>query len=218
MVIAGTDRQSAGWLLIYKLDSSLIMKKIIKATYVMFHVALLFSVNVANANFSLQSAEPAGVSLDGEFLKTDEALINRYLRQANLGNVSAQYNLALIYAKRHKDYSLAAFWYTKAAKQGHRASQNNLAVIYEHGKGVLKNYEKAVYWYEQAARLGDPVAQSNLGVMYELGRGVDQDYNEAARWYGYAAAQGDTVAMKNLGDLYQHGTGVTNKLSKAIIL
>jgi hypothetical protein len=66
-------------------------------------------------------------------------------------------------------------WYSLAAEQGEAAAQNNLGVMYEHGKGVSQDYMTAVKWFRLAAKQGYGTAQYNLGVMYENGKGVSQN-------------------------------------------
>ncbi|KAF8920469.1 hypothetical protein BGZ58_004354, partial [Dissophora ornata] len=52
-----------------------------------------------------------------------------YLKAANQGNASAQYNLGFMYEHGKgvpQDYSKAMEWYLKAANQGHASAQPNL--------------------------------------------------------------------------------------------
>ena len=97
-----------------------------------------------------------------------------------------------------QDFKQAAFWFTKAANQGHAKSQNRLGFLYEKGRGVTKDYKRAVYWYTKAANQGDADAQFNLGFMYAVGAGVTENYVEAYKWYNISASsasQGDTTAI-----------------------
>jgi TPR repeat protein len=41
-------------------------------------------------------------------------------------------------------------------------AQYNLALMYEYGKGIIKDVDKAIYWYEKSANLGDLDALSKL--------------------------------------------------------
>ncbi|EXX50613.1 Skt5p [Rhizophagus irregularis DAOM 197198w] len=52
--------------------------------------------------------------------------------------------------------------YQKAADLGHESAQYNLAMMYEYGKGIVKNIDKAIYWYEKSAEQGDQDAQYKL--------------------------------------------------------
>jgi len=66
-----------------------------------------------------------------------------------------------------KDLSKAIELYTKAANQGNKAAQNNLASMYIHGEGVPKDPSKAIELYTKAANQGDTAAQYELGYMYK---------------------------------------------------
>ncbi len=102
------------------------------------------------------------------------------------------------------------------AGQGDAASQYNLGIKYEEGRGVTKNYTKAVYWYRKAAEQGYASAQYNLGVAYSNGEGVPQNDSKAVEWYRKAAEQGDAEAQYNLGFVYSNGEGVPQNDSKAV--
>jgi len=65
---------------------------------------------------------------------------------ANQGDVSAQYNLGVMYANGYgvkKDHAKAVEWYSKAAQQGHAVAQYSLGVWYFYGLGVEQNYAQA---------------------------------------------------------------------------
>lgn len=137
-------------------------------------------------------------------------LVSCYASAADLDTVSrgapsvhaqTQYDLALRYDEGNGAASnpvLAQRWYRRAARRGHVAAQNNLAVLYfESGK-----LRKAVYWYHVAAQNGHANAQFNLAVLYELGRGVPQNPEKAVYWYKSAAAQGHWNAQYNLARLF----------------
>ena len=61
-----------------------------------------------------------------------------------------------------KDPAKAAYWYGKAALQGHAWAQCNLASCYEYGFGVEKDMVQAAYWYGKAADQNFARAQFNL--------------------------------------------------------
>ncbi len=86
------------------------------------------------------------------------------------------------------------------------ASQNNLGVIYEQGKGVAKDLAAAI-WYRKAAEAGDKVAQHNLGVLYRDGLGVERNEAEALTWFQKSADQGYAKAQLNLGQLFEKLAG-----------
>ena len=133
-------------------------------------------------------------------------------RAAELGDVQAAYNLAVMYDAGQgvpQDYAKAATWYRKAADQGMAKAQFNLAVLYADGLGVRQDLAQAAAWYRRAADLEYAPAQFNLAVQYENGRGVTQDDTLAVSWYRKAAEHGYAPAMFNLAALYFRGQGVT---------
>ncbi|ORZ24783.1 hypothetical protein BCR41DRAFT_348507, partial [Lobosporangium transversale] len=142
-----------------------------------------------------------------------------YLKAANQGYASAQYNLGYMYLKGKgvpHDYSTAFSWFLKAANQGDVDAQNALGDIYSEGKGVPRDYSTAFNWYLKAANQGDADAQNALGDIYYYANGVPQDYSKAIDWYLKAANQGNADAQYTLGDMHHNGDGVTLDYSKAI--
>ena len=84
----------------------------------------------------------------------------------------------------------AAFWYEKAAEQGHSKAQTNLANIYLSGKGVKQDYKLAYKWYSRATRQRDSFAQANLGWLFENGLGVKKDIVQAYIWFSVSVHNG----------------------------
>ena len=107
------------------------------------------------------------------------------------------------------DFKTALAQWLLFAEQGNASAQSNLALMYEHGKGVVQNHQSAVHWYTLAAEQGEAVAQANLGAMYDTGRGVVENDSTAIKWLNLAAAQGYAHAQAYLGVMYVNGEGVT---------
>lgn len=61
------------------------------------------------------------------------------------------------------DAGKAVHYYQEGVKLGDDKAMNNLASMYERGKGVDKSWEKALALYRQAAGLGNADARSNVG-------------------------------------------------------
>lgn len=122
-------------------------------------------------------------------------------------------------AYESNDPSLAYREFLAAAREGHADSQFNLAVMCEHGIGIVKDEQEAVVWYDKSATQGNSAAQFNLGVLYENGRGTKVDYAKAHEWYRKASVQHDALAIGNLGMLYVRGQGVKeNKVAGVALL
>lgn len=84
-----------------------------------------------------------------------------YRRDAELGIVAAQVNLAFLYLDGQgipQDYQEAALWFRRAAEQGHGEAQQNLGQLYQDGKGVEQDYTEADKWFIIAAAKGSSAA------------------------------------------------------------
>lgn len=76
-----------------------------------------------------------------------------YRKDAELGVIAAQLNLAIMYLDGQgvpQDFQKAAQWFSKAAEQGNAEAQYNLGVLYKEGKGVAKEPVQASKWFHIA--------------------------------------------------------------------
>jgi TPR repeat protein len=140
-------------------------------------------------------------------------------KRAEAGHAYAQFELGQYFefgkAGAVQDFLQAQIWYQKAADQGFAKAQYNLAMLYQHGRGVPTDYEKALRYYERAAEQNDPWAINNIGFLYAHGRGVEKNPDEAIKWYRKAAIFGHFEAQYNLGARYAGGQGVAVDLIEA---
>ena len=119
-----------------------------------------------------------------------------YLERMNLatqGNLTAQYELALMYQLGEgikKDTEKSIEWYEKCAKQGHIKSQVNLGRILC-AISVYSNHVKAMTWFKKAAEQGNVDAYYYLGEMYQHGHGEKKDLKQAENYYIKAIENGD---------------------------
>jgi TPR repeat protein len=138
------------------------------------------------------------------------------IREAGLGNASAQYELGVLYYNGQgvmRNSAIAAKWYRVAAGQGHAEAQYKLGRMYEEGWEWIgsfydhfsrtrsrqpEDYVEAVKWYRMAAEQGHAGAQYRLGAMYSNGYGVPKDGVETVTWYRMAADRGDADAKKEI--------------------
>jgi TPR repeat protein len=77
----------------------------------------------------------------------------------------AQYSLAWFHKLGRgvlRNFKIAAFWYQKAADQGHAQAQYNLGLCYEHGLGAEKDNQKAAFWFQKATDQGHKDAKEAL--------------------------------------------------------
>jgi len=74
------------------------------------------------------------------------------------GDISAQYNLGIMYEKGQgvkQNYVIAAQFYEKAANQGDVSAQSKLGFMYVKGQGVKQNYIKAKELFKKACDGGN---------------------------------------------------------------
>lgn len=134
----------------------------------------------------------------------------RIREAAEGGDAFAQFELAidLDYGNNgEQDFEKAAFWYAKAASQGHDTAESNLLMQHIFGQARLKQPEEVFAQLQTRASSGDREAQNNLGLCFQHGYGTTQDYNEAAKWFRRSAEGGLGTAQFNLGGLYFEGKG-----------
>jgi uncharacterized protein len=119
-----------------------------------------------------------------------------------LSNAEAQHHLAVTYANGDgvpADMQQAAYWFGKAAEQGHARAQYNIGVMYARGDGVAQQYRHAASWYRKAADQGHADAQRGLALMYAKGEGVPKDLERSYFWLLLASVEGnpDLVRIRN---------------------
>ena len=119
--------------------------KIVKRLQVSLMLAFLFLLVPANAG----RLEDGSAALEKKQYKKAHALL---LPLAKKGNVFAQYNVAVMYAKGlgvTKNDVEAVKWYKKAAEQGDANAQANLGLMYENGRGViLSPIKRLCAWFQ----------------------------------------------------------------------
>ena len=157
---------------------------------------------------------------------------------AQAGNAEAQYHLGLAYKTGDgvpggADFQLKAlkegcvhppifdaekmaYWFQKAAEQGHSDAQFWLGVSYYRNEGVPWDENKAVYWWQKSAEQGHSDAQFWLGLSYYKNEGVPWDENKAVYWWQKSAEQGNALAQFNLGDIYSNGRQIPHDYKKAV--
>jgi len=85
-----------------------------------------------------------------------------------------------------KNYNNAATSFRNSAESGDANAQFNLALMYEEGRGVMRDYKQAATWYLNAAEQGQALAQLRLAKMLIDGKGIKHDYVEAYKWFSLA--------------------------------
>ena len=125
--------------------------------------------------------------------------IHYYKRSSDLGNISASYNLALIYQnnKEYKNIKKSIKLYKAAINGGHKLSLNNLGAIFLTESGY-KNLELAYQLFKKSHDSGNHYSAYYLGVMYDRGLFVDMDKDKAKYFLIEAKNNGIEAAVKVL--------------------
>lgn len=121
------------------------MPKLFARVCFAFAIALMaFSAQATPADDDLRQA--AKLHKGGE---TPQA-VAIWQRWADLGNLDAAYNLAVIHQYGDGvplDYAKALTWYRVAAEKGDKVSQFQIGLMYQNGQGVEANQEEAHRWF-----------------------------------------------------------------------
>lgn len=110
----------------------------------------------------------------------------------------------------------AAFWYRKAAEQGHPRGQTLFAWCCLFGRGVPKDMAASADWYRKAADQGVAEARIMLARAYRSGQGVARDPELAVTWLRRAAEDGSPDAMMALAQCHEDGFCVERDLAAGI--
>lgn len=121
---------------------------------------------------------------------------------AHNGSSLAQCTIAIMYSYdgylgNNTEKSLP--YYQKAAEQGNRVAQHNLATIY-----LKRNeLEQAIYWYEQASKQNDPRSQYDLACLYANANYGINNFKRAKKWAEKACKQKEQGACELLEQINQ---------------
>ena len=131
-------------------------------------------------------------------------------REANAGNLEAQYQLGRMYDlgdKLERDPQKAITWYTSAANQGYDEAQYRLAIVYLYGIGTTRNVRKGEDLLTQAAKQNHPVASQMLPI-YLANRSANTSTSIALSWYLEKIARGEGEGNFGIGYMYENGWGL----------
>lgn len=137
--------------------------------------------------FAGQAAAQSDVSSGWKaYLASDYTTAWRALKPlAEVGDPRAQYYLGTMYNHGHgtsRDLRLAAEWYEKAARAGHRDAAFTLGfLLYSGGEEHEPDLTAAAPWLDLAAQAGNGVAQSLFARLYREGTAVSLDQALALR-------------------------------------
>ncbi len=118
-------------------------------------------------------------------------------RDAQAGKARAQYLYALSF-DRECEFEKAFEWMEKAARQGDRDAQYQLAQYYRKGWGVQVDGRKAVFWARKSMEAGNPRGAHFLSGAYKVGLGVVKDSQRALELAQQAYESGFENAVGNI--------------------
>ena len=115
------------------------------------------------------------------------------------------------------NYSKAAYWFNKAARQGSAEGLYKMGLCFEKGLGVERNYSKAAELYLKAAEKGWMSAYVNMGFLYYYGgEEFPSNEREAASCWKLAAEKGNHSAQYNYALCYLDEIGVVQDSKTAV--
>jgi hypothetical protein len=108
-----------------------------------------------------------------------------FSKAAHFNHVNAQFHLACCYEKglgTKIDHTFAAYWFERAAINGHLHAQFNFATYSLMGWGILKNFNTAYNHYDISLSLYQ--SKINLSIFYYYGLGsIKKDIKQATTFY-----------------------------------
>lgn len=152
---------------------------------------------------------------NNEISNTDGVNIEKLAQNKTPEEINEQGVAILKSGKTQKDYVKALELFKVAADKGLPEAQNNLGLMYAHGKGQPQNNAEAVHWFAVAAESNHAPAMSNLGTMVLAGLGVERDESRAKALFEQAAELGSPIAQNNLGIMYRDGIAVAESPKQA---
>jgi TPR repeat protein len=153
-----------------------------------------------------------------------DAVIWYTLNEVSSANAGG-YDLGTLLRDDKKDVPgndmLAALWFGRAADAlGNGDAQYQLALMYEHGRGVRQDKAKAAAWYTKAAKDTEAIAtadaQVRLANLLYRGDGMRKDLKAAFKWFSKAGEQDDAQGAFMVGQMYEKGEAVAADKAQAI--
>lgn len=136
--------------------------------------------------------------------------------QATLSAVLMALAGSLEQAGTGNDYALAFELAERSAAQDNGDGIWNLALCYEHGRGVERDIDKAVELYRRGSELGHAASQHSLACYYFRGDYIDKNSRKGFELCLKSAQQGYGLAMKDLGRCYQFAIGTDGNMKTAV--
>lgn len=174
-------------------------------------------MTMAMATIALTAAAQGGAAETVAWTSTPTDSVKAIMAKAEAGDAACQNEVGgWYYAGRHvaRDYATAARWWRQSGNQGNVLALGNLALCYQHGRGVERDSLAALRLYNHSLKHGNKalIAERErladnatafdnvlLGLSYQKGNGVKKDMAKAKSYYEAAVKQGSADAARELG-------------------
>ena len=112
-------------------------------------------------------------------------------------------------ALKEQDFNFASVEFNRLATEEKDAeAMYQLSLLYEQGKGVMKNEAESLRLLKDSAAAGYDKAAVKLGNLYYTGKGgLEKNYPEAYKWFKSAADKNNYIAQYNVGLMIENGVG-----------
>ncbi|MBQ3581214.1 MAG: SEL1-like repeat protein [Bacteroidales bacterium] len=135
-------------------------------------------------------------------------------RAAQAGDRDGMYWLGFTFQQGElveRNLDSALYWFNILAENGDGKALMQMAIAYEHGRGVKADTALAMDYYRRAGEAGYSDGYAYLGDFYRTGTStVNIDSAKAFEYYQMAAAinEDNAAGLYYVGDSYLHGIGV----------
>jgi len=180
--------------------------------------SIISSLNLENQKTNNIVKKKLNDSLDFYSNETETPILKTTKQNIIDLEAEKQFKIGYKYYTGHKvkqDYSLALYYFKKAAKNNNPDAECFIGLMYNNGYGVQKDENSAFHWYKKAAKNGNKEAQYNLAQMYMEGHVTTKDSLRAFYWYKKSAEQGLDDAQYSLAQMYFWGNGIDRNYIKA---
>ncbi|CAG8450242.1 8197_t:CDS:2 [Ambispora gerdemannii] len=135
-------------------------------------------------------------------------------KTAQAGYSNAQFDLAEHYKKGTgiaTNSTLAYFWYSKAAKNGHVKAAFCCGMCCKRSIGTERDIGKAINWFTIASKLGDARSMNCLAKIF-----LHNDKRLAIHWFRKSAELGHLNSQWQLSKCYQYGIGIQRDIHQSL--
>lgn len=168
------------------------------------------------SDFQLARIYLGGAIDTSEATKTKGQALLR--RSAYAGNHDGMYWLGYYY-QQEQNFDSALYYFNSLAEQGDGMSLMQMAIAYEHGRGVNPDTVLAMDYYHRAGEAGISDGYAYLGDFYRYGTStIPPDSAKAYEYYLLSTAiEVDNAAgLYYVGDSYLRGIGVSKDTAAAL--